>query len=742
MERYYGVIKNRSSALRFATALKAATTTDAGSPIKTVSDVLQDLTEDDPLYKYTWLPTFLSVIKTVGYADQATSEAMAGRVLKSLTIDKISNYDSLIDPEQDIVLALGENTYIVVHPRDTSLSPVVNNNFQYMTRIRIVQKVSKTVESTVTDPETGEETTTTTTTTRANSVDLYQLNHNLASDCIAYEITKTYSGDALVKIATCPDSVPDYENYLQPIFTQLRIQNYEAWIDNAGYDAARVVINQGHAVEYQNVFGIRGEFGGFLVHQMKTKVTDSSIYGEMEPGSSTFGLTLFWHDGTPMYTWSDSSEPWDSLNEAKTAWTAINNPIGRTLNGTLRDPTNPKSAPVIKMGALAPIMCPSMKDTARYAKWLFQSPHDYSYFDKSGHLYLKGANSNSDAEYSNDNVFFMDYGVALWDGPLSNFSLSDKSIPDINPENQGLYTRPVVDDPMPYSTGMWAYFDCLAGLDGNGWMNCNGENDFIFTNGPVINADGSAHFANRYSNPITGMVLNGKWAGAASHHVGSIYYAVCKWHVDNVRSDWTAFIFGLLFDSRTRKGRSINNAAMFAWGRNNQWVESDLWDNPADDLRMRHSPIPPDTWIIVVRYTCRNGYDVLAIYDMQGNFIDSWQLYYAYRYDFSLESDWPTIDVDAAICICGDPVGIWYKDDYTNPTIVQGKKQYPPWDAQFPNVNEEVTLDLKFFAAGLFDGDGVLGFDQTINWEPFYHRGNITAGVKYLARRFGTLKDE
>ena len=186
----------------------------------------------------------------------------------------------------------------------------------------------------------------------------------------------------------------------------------------------------------------------------------------------------------------------------------------------------------------------------------------------------------------------------------------------------------------------------------------------------------------------------------------------------------------------------MNNAAMFAWSRNDQWVESDLWGYPGDDSGMQHRPIPMDTWMIVVRYTRRNSNDILAIYDMQGNFIDSWKTYYAYIYDSSYSSDWPTVDVDAAICICGDPVGIWYKDDYTNPTIVQGKKQYSPWDTKFPNVNEEITFDLKFFAAGIFDGDKILGFDQTINWEPYYHQGNITAGVRYLARRFGTLEDE
>ena len=537
-------------------------------------------------------------------------------------------------------------------------------------------------------------------------------NSNSYAPAIAYEITTTQSKDTLVKLAWCPADTPSSEKELKNHFTQWDICCYGTKIEGAtGARTLAITNGKSHAAED---FGAAGPIGGFIIHKMKN-------------GTYKYGITVFNSDGSPLYTWSDNARPWDEFDSTGEIPRNVNHGgIGRLISK--KTVSEDSEETILKMAVLAPIFCPAANDQADTAKWMPQGLYDYSYFDKTGHIYLKKSDDMADSTP----VFFADHGVYLLDGGLGGYQLTDRSLPESYAINTSVVERPVIPDEMPYSQGMWAYFDCKAGLSESGWLNYRDTNDMLFTNGPVINSDGSAHFVNRHSNPVTGMVLNGKWSGARNNNnVMSCFFMVFKWgSINSEPSNWTSYIAGMLFNHRTNApSESPNNAAVFS--KSGGWCSSDTWESASS---IGGTP-NKNVWYILVYYTRQNNPAKIAVYDLNGNVVvDAREAVVGSGQRYS------DMVMDCAMVFAGDPVGRFYIDGYpsqTVKTIMQGKKEYSPWDTIFPETTFELNLDVKFFAAGIYDPDNhVSGFDKKMTWNPADDGTKLTACINYLANRY------
>lgn len=551
-------------------------------------------------------------------------------------------------------------------------------------------------------------------------------NSNGNAPAVAYEITTTQSKDTLVKLAWCPADAPSSEKELKNHFTQWDICCYGTKIEGiAGARTLAVTNSKSHTADD---FGAGGPIGGFIIHKMKN-------------GTYKYGISVFNTDRSPLYTWSDNARPWDEFDSTGETPRNVNHGgIGRLISKKTISEDSEET--ILKMAVLAPIFCPAANDQADTAKWMPQGLYDYSYFDKTGHIYLKKSDDMADSTP----VFFADHGVYLLDGGLGGYQLTDRSLPESYAINTSVIERPVIPVEMPGSEGMWAYFDCKAGLSESGWLNYRDTNDMLFTNGPVINSDGSAHFVNRHSNPITGMVTGGKWTGPKySKDINSCFFAVFKWTSNQTTpNNWQTFLLGMLFDKRTNApNESPNNAALFPY--RNAIYGSDAWtiDDSRDQFNFSGQGLEQNEWYIMVYYTRQNNDAIVRLYNSSGVQVSEAR---------EPSRTTPSRDVitNAAAVFCGDPIGRYYMDGYPNSTaktILQGKKKYSPWDTTFPDILLEVSLDVKFFAAGVYDPNNeITDFDSKMTWCP----GMTTEGtginpsemlnrcVVYLKDRFFT----
>lgn len=298
---------------------------------------------------------------------------------------------------------------------------------------------------------------------------LRQTNDNNFAPYLAYEITRTESGDVLVKIA---GSAIETEPVASD-FVGLSIKSY-------GPTRGGVITTM--TTHTANYFGAAATYGGFVLHAMKN-------------GDATVGLTLFRPEGNPLFTFIDGAP---NIQERVTGdngndvFPNTNSAINRVVEERLRqeakdgektDTRNSNS--IIKMGVLAPIFSPgSGTAIAKYAKWMIQGPHDYSYFDRTGHIYIAG------------NYYFVDYGICLHDGSNGKkYTNAQGFLPGTIVHSMPNYIRPEPDIWIPYRNGLDLYFDSKAGLTEDSWKNCMGEKDMIFSGSPSINADGSVRFA-------------------------------------------------------------------------------------------------------------------------------------------------------------------------------------------------------------------------------------------------------
>lgn len=542
MNRYYGVIKDRTTSDEFINKfLEAASLQGRYRDVVRNNVVLSD---------YTYLTTMGDASKAqmmqhladTGYIKEAMSYEGELAVLDSLTRNPESANLTGLEYQNASIIRFASNLYLIVvrgltaaeiEGGDSYNDPTWFNDA--LTQVKVLHVVPE--EVTTTDPETGE--TTTTTVYRSTVFQLGSDNSNGFAPAVAYEITSTYSGDVLVKLAWCPNECAGTEENLKSVMSALDICTYTADIEGSG-DAAHVVLKNvnggsGHTAE---VFGAGSARGGFL-------------YNIMENGS--YGLTIFNSDRTPLYTWSADAGAYDAVDS--TGAYALNVNLGGFGRVISDEKVNESSKEyVIKMTALAPLFCPATKKKAKYAKWMPQGLHDYSYFDKSGHIRLKGSKSE-------DSVFFADHGVYLFDGPASNFSESSRMTPDAMPENLVVIKRPQPSSWLPYSGRFYAIFDCKDGLSRTGWFNTKegGEAyDMTFVGSPTINADGSARFVNRATNPSSGWVTF-PWGADAINH-GSFSVVVFKYSYSGTRKwHWAPFICGDIFDTISKEGCTLEN---------------------------------------------------------------------------------------------------------------------------------------------------------------------------------------
>lgn len=717
MDRYYGVITStKESALKFMMDLSAATATDKGGPIKAVTSYsLTSMT----IGLYNQL---INHLLSAGYITVMPTDDAINVVLESLTKDQISPYDAELNPELDVVAALGENIYLVVHPADSSATE--QGDFNWRSRIRVVQKVITTEE--IEPEESSEEEEEdpvepeTVTTVRTNSVDLIAINSNNAAKYIAYEITSTYSGDALIKIATTdgngfPAEEDSLQRFLQVRFTQMNIKAYKAWAES---DTAYIAHVDGDA-RHKAFNSVSGVYGGFVIHQMKKESSATTIYDEGSDSVTAYGLTIFWTDGTPLYTWSDSSEPWDTVTEA--GWGGVNRQIGRTVHGNRVDPEDSDSDPIIKMGALGPIFCPSMNDVAKYAKWMVQGPHDYSYFDNSGHLYLKGLGETSALGNSNDNVFFMDYGIALWDGPLSNFTLSNKSIPDIYPDNEGLYIRPYIENLIPYGgVHMQAYFDGKKGLNPTVWQSINDEGCDMSLTGVTVSAPILSLPDKTYG------LFNGSYISnaEANTHTETIFYMVFSldFNLNDVPS--------VTYDRTGGPGRPLISFTDNTNTGNDQYTLF-LWRPQNYGLRLsQNHPGASDLTFINLIATLNSGTEyILAGHRVQGTANDyiKWYIYDSVNAEIASTNNERANNGPTRNSAGSYYVGALNAD--SSACWVTNRSAYRA--IGISNVDYPVGINIKFLSSGWGEGSNLLWASDT----------RIINNMEYLIHRFALAEE-
>lgn len=516
MKRYYGVIKDRSTADEFLGNLYLATEGVGGirqrkgytAPIKVLSDYsyLEAVKPDAKA-------NLMNRLSESGYIKEAMTNNAEIAILDSLTRNSTAANLSDVENEKTIasIARFAQNLYLVVTPPVENGGAFADGWLSHLAGMKILYiyeyETTTNIENTTIDEETGETTTTITTETETHrEISNFWLGHNNSNalaPAIAYEITSTYDYEAIVKLAWCPVDGPSTKEELKSVMSAIDICCYSARIRDRS-----VIMEHSGSGHSNEVFGAAGPCGGFILHKTK---------------NHGYGITIFNStDRTPLYTWNEESIPYNKMDESREHAIAVNlGGLGRIIN----DDKDDNGDYIIKMTALAPIFCPAINDFALTAKWMPQGLHDYSYFDKSGHIHLKQSSNE-------DTVFFADHGVYLFDGPIENFNLSDRMSPDANPENTVIIKRPKPSSWFTYADRFYAIFDSKDGLSLGSWLNTknNGEAyDMRYVGTPIINSDGSVRFAN---NPNS---RNSAWCpavigsdGNANH--GSIMIAVVKFN--------------------------------------------------------------------------------------------------------------------------------------------------------------------------------------------------------------------
>jgi len=534
MKRLYGVISDQATASEFLNKLYEAglddgeTKSNFASPIKMISS-------------YTYLTELgnsaraeaLNRLHSEGVIQEALSGEAEARVFTDLTKGVVQL------PDGAEVAKFADNLYLGVIPPGVEYSWYST----HLVRIMIFQFYTEEVET-----EGGTETV-----QHMNEFMLGSNNSNALAPHVAYELTTVYSGDVLVKLAWCAEGCPSTEEALKNVFSALTINKYVVKVENAGHDGAQVIMAQNGGGHSDIVFGAGGPVGGFLLHTMKKEVN-----------GSRHAITIFNGDATPLYTWSAGSKPWDELDSTKNypvnVAANVNVSRGRIISSdTYGTGSNP--GPLITMSALAPICTPAIDDIADTAKWMPQGPHDYSYFDNSGHIVMTKGNSPN-------TVFFADHGLYLYDGELSDkWSTDGLEVPDIAPSDMVNIKRPEPSSWLPYASRFYAIFDSKDGLSSNCWYNTvegGDDYDMRFVGTPTINSDGSARFEN---SPYA---TNSAWVpakfGWGTAYNASIVIAVIKfnnlapWGDPNHDAPRYGFIAHLLSYVVSSEQRSLLNS--------------------------------------------------------------------------------------------------------------------------------------------------------------------------------------
>lgn len=313
-----------------------------------------------------------------------------------------------------------------------------------------------------------------TTNIHTTEFDLGNPNSNGWAPSIAYEITSTYSGDTLVKLAWCDAySVSGTRDELEGVMAAQSIGCYRALIVDGDTPGTRKIeLRHSGASHDEYVYNAKGPIGGFLVHQLSGS---SNRYGQ-----APWAITVFADDMTPIYTWSAESRPYDEYGK-NTGKKNVNLP---SLGRKIAPPDENGDTPV-KMTVLAPIMTPAVDEPAKWAKWMQQGIHDYSYFDDSGHIHLLGGNNTAQT----DSAWFVDHGICLYDGAVSKFVKSGRATPNWTGSDLVNVRRPVLDNKISYADDFTIYLDSEAGLSDSKWMSVNDDSDMTFTGGPDIGVD-------------------------------------------------------------------------------------------------------------------------------------------------------------------------------------------------------------------------------------------------------------
>lgn len=695
MKRYYGIINSVASCEEFINQLCTAVNTETETPLKLLS-----------VYNAANAAAKTIAIGSL-YATGAvnTSLDIAGEnlVLQTLTKDQFG-----VD-EYSATALLSKNLILIVQPGYDNIDWGEEEEPEHDINKSLANIIIRHIVTT-TDGETSS--------TLTSDTYLRHPNDNQIASAIAYEITSTLSGDALVKFACCvPNtSVNTFKNG-KP-FLGLNIYVYEA---AGGY----IQNSSRHALS--SYFGAEGNFGGFILHKMK------------EP-SSEWGITVFERKiKTPLFTWVPSG---DSLLELNTGGGMVN--INSQMNRTIKEDVDEDEKPVIQMVALAPIFCPSTNSVSKYAKWFQQTPHDYSYFDGSGHVQIRAANG--------DSVFFTDHGICLWDAVEGD--TDGTVIPGVRPINYAITERPEIPDAMPYSQNMISYFDSKAGLSSRGWMNFKDEdNDMIFSTSPIITSDGACRFVNRATSPVYGhfdakFYGDGGTSGSASGESTIIYFVAKMPSRDISVTDGTVREFPLLSIVPERKS-AISSSIDYQlyYLSTSQGSNSRYTQYPGSFVSFRRGPESrtsnaKQTSMIYRGYFAGAFYSrantnrmvlTLARLNTNGELITS-TINPTGADDAAFGNDDGTPIVDGNITLGGvynfNSSGSW-----------EARLNAPRWANQWPNVDwgssttyptddGSTYFDVKFIAVGnMGTGEGKLGYNAN-------SASIINSCLEYLCERF------
>lgn len=685
MDRLYGIIKDTETAKTFINDLYDATTTEEnGGPVTMLSDYIS-------VPSMSSMNSLFNKLSRMGIATATMTDEARQIVLDILTRDQITNASSgqMEVTSFDTVACIGEGIYLVIKP-----------NYEGTTAVGVLMSVVHIY--TYDDGGTA--------TTGYTVVDLRHPNDNGAAPALAYEITPTKSGDALVKIASCVLDCTTDEDRLRQFFSTLNIFSYEV-IKPQGSPPSGISCVKSHSAAY---FGASGSKGGFVLHAMHTD-------------KSKYGLTIFNTDGTPLFTWVTGCKPFNTLTEDQEKFMYVIDPVGRNISEARHNDEDPESDRVIEMGVLAPIFCPSYDDRAEWAKWMQQGPHNYSYFDRSGHIRLRSNMSSSET------VFLMDYGVALWDGTASEYSASDKSAPDIDPRNMSTYERPDIEIPLPNSEHMYAYFDSLAGLDDQGWMNFRDPaNDMIFSSTPNVRNDDGMYC--RFTNGASGYnvgYFNSKYGETTDTHAGCSKFIVFRYSFNGTNpSGWKGGLFGDIFSDETLAAIHSVVAAAMHMMFNKVTANSDLSYTDGyteNDYHNVLSGASQNKWYILCFGGGQNqgNSDLMYLYDADytksGDTITPILLTSnSPRLSYALKTQlWPSRFYLG--CYPGN-------DPSWKTRIDQGQFTVSPWTQTWPSGSDaSISVDVKFIAFGRQEDTGYTIQDSAYR----------TRCVQYLAERFG-----
>lgn len=424
--RKYGVIKNNQTAVKFINDLNES----IGQGIWILSEYLTE----------AMATAAVSALTSNGTINEVLSNDAQNVIFTDLTLNA-SGSSSDASGGDDACILLSNNLFLVVRPYNNSGTPV--------TRMFIKHTYT---------PDTGDPITTV--------MDLGQLNSDNRACALAYEITICSDGgdkDCLVKLAWCGPDTLTTERALSKIFAGLDINCYTGSFSGNTYN-----IYPGRTQHTDVVFGYKAPYGGFVIHKMKDPANSGS----------TYGITIFAEDATPLYTWAGYSKPFTIVKNGCACYANVsgNHPgLGRHICEATED-----YAP-IKLAVLAPIFCPSVDDYAAKAKWIQQSPHDYSYFDRSGHIKLSKAKESGTA-------VFVDHGVCLLDGD-AEYTDHGEMIPDSSPYNLAALHRPDIPTKIAYASDFSVYLDSEAGLDATTWMSLNDYSDMTFSGSATVGTD-------------------------------------------------------------------------------------------------------------------------------------------------------------------------------------------------------------------------------------------------------------